>query len=352
MAYVSAKVLNEIINIDEVVEEARTTWEKRQRSRRRLEQWLVKALPAGLVVMSGIFYGLSAPHTAALLTLITPQIGPIAPLGFELGILTLSALREAGWKSHANVAMLLILLILSVVINVAGAFIGVVSAATDTSLASDTLPGLLSKYDTLPAIMQVVLALIAPVGAMIPVMAKLTGEAVMKLALGKVALETQSDDARWIQERPMIVHSALFQAATKTGAGAKTAGNWAAAVVKSLFREDILETGIAAVSDQRIVILEPSRSPMGFLRGIGQSGQSAPVLSVSENQQPLPIVPSKDRDSIRLSKKAIVEWLRDNPQVHHLHPKQMCEVYMETIHGFKSDSGYKTFERAIQELRR
>lgn len=346
MAYVSAKVLSETINIDEVIEEARKTWDKRNRSRRRLEQWLVRLLPVGLVVMTAIFYGLSAPHTAALLTLITPTFGPFAPLGFELGILTLSALREAGWRSRSNTAMLLTLLILSVIINIAGAFIAVVSVATNSSLASDTLSGLLSRFDTLPASIQVVLFLIAPVGAVIPIMAKMTGEAVMKLALGKVSLEMQSDDERWLQERFMVAQSALLQAAISSGAGAKTAGNWAAAVVQQLYREDVRMVG--AISQQRVRFVEEQRQPAGFLRGLSKTVQ--PVLSVSEKADTAGNPLSKDTGLPRLSKRDAIEWLRANEQMQSLHPRAMCKAYMMEKHGIESEAGYKTFERAKQDL--
>jgi hypothetical protein len=282
MGYVSAKVLSEMIDIDGVIEEARDTWEKRQRKRRSLEKWIVRLLPVGLVIMTAIFYGLSAPHTAALLSLITPGFGTVAPLGFELGVLTLAALREAGWRSMTNTVMLLILLALSIVINIAGAFIAVVSLATSTSLSTDTLAGLLARFDTLPATIQVVLMLIAPVGATIPVMAKLTGEAVMKLALGKVTLETQSNDEQWGHERSMVVNSALYQAAIKAGAGSKTAGNWATSVVENIYRDDVQQGSARAVSNQRVGIRELVKRPVGFLTN---SANGANLANVPNSNQ-------------------------------------------------------------------
>lgn len=355
MAYVSAKVLSEQINIDEIKEQARDDWGKRQRKRRSLEKWIVRLLPVGLVTMTVIFYGLSAPHTAALLTLITPSFGGIAPLGFELGVLTLSALREAGWRSWSNALMLFILLALSVVINIAGAFIAVVSLATNSNLMSDTLTGLLSRFDSLPATIQVVLLLIAPVGAMIPVMAKLTGEAVMKLALGKVTLETQNDDAMWANERAMVVRSALYQAAIKAGAGSKTAGNWAGSVVENIYRDDVRQQRVAAIGTNRVGGLRDLvRRPIGFL---GQShdlsqSQESPIVP-QENivvSQTAPVTDRNDSPALRLSKKDVSRWLESNPQVHHLSNREITKIYMAEKFGVETDAGYKTIERARREL--
>lgn len=352
MAHVSAKVLSEIIQIDSVIEEARKEWDKRQRGRRRVEQWLVKLLPAGMIVMAIVFYLLSAPHTSFLLNMITPGRGDVAPIGWEFGIIIVAAFIAAGWRNWVTQSILWILLGLSVLINIAGGFIAVINAA-EINLGAETVGGLLNRVGELPATYQIVLILTIPIGTVIPIIAKFTGEAVVKMTLGVVRFETQNDEERWIQERPMVAHSALFQAAIKEGAGAKTAGNWAAAVVQSLYREDVQQMSAEAIGGQRIRVLDTERRPIGFLPQSGQSGQSAPVLSIPQNPSAGEIVPSKDTNNspvVRLSKRDAVEWLRSNPHMLGKHPREMCKAYMLEVHGFESDSGYKTFERAKSEL--
>lgn len=358
MGYVSAKVLSESIDIDEVIEGARADWESRQRKRRSLEKWLIKSLPFGMVAMVIIFYGLSAPHTALLLGLITPTfVGQyFAPFGWELGVLIFSALREAGWHGRLTGTVLWVLLILSVVINVAGAFIAVVSAGAGVDLQLDTVEQLLGRFGTLPATYQVVLVLLVPIGAVIPIIAKLAGEGVVKLAMGTVTLESQSDDERWLEARFMVVQSALFQAGIKAGAGAKTAGNWAAAVVSNIYREDTRQAN--AVSNKRVRFVEQAAQPMGFLRGNNLSGRQSDALSVpddiSNSDDVRDNTPSKDTTAmptVRLSKKEVVAWLEQQPtDIQGMHPRAMCRVYMQQEHGFESEVGYKTFERAKQTL--
>lgn len=358
MGYVSAKVLSETINIDEVIEGARTEWEGRQKKRRSLERWLIKSLPFGMVLMVAIFYGLSAPHTATLLGLITPGfVGQyLAPLGWELGVLIFSALREAGWHGRLTGAVLMLLLVLSVIINIAGAFIAVVSAGSGVDLQLDTASQLLGRFGTLPATYQVVLILLVPIGAVIPIIAKLAGEGVVKLAMGTVTLDSQSDDERWIESRLMVVQSALFQAGIKGGAGAKTAGNWAAAVVQNIYREDVIST--QAVGRQRVRFATPAAQPMGFLRGNNLSERQSNALSVFDRPENIEDfetnLPSKDTTgtaTVRLSKKEVVEWLQQQPaDVQVMHPRAICKLYMEQKHGYESDAGYKTFERAKQTL--
>lgn len=351
MAHVSAKVLSEIIIVDAVIEEARKEWEKRQRGRRRIEQWVIKLMPAGMIVMAVVFYMLSAPHTSYLLNMITPGRGDVAPIGWEFGIIIVAAFIAAGWQNWVTQSILWILLGLSVLINIAGGFIAVINAA-EINLAGETIGGLLGRVGELPATYQIVLILTFPIGFVIPIIAKFTGEAVVKMTLGIVRFETQNDEERWIQERPMVAHSALFQAAIQKGAGAKTAGNWAAAVVQALYREDVRRMS-AAVGEQRIRVLDLERLPIGFRTQIGQLGQSAPVLNNFQNQQAGEITPSKDTNNspvLRLSKKDAIEWLRNNLHMSAKHPKEICKAYMMEVHGFESDSGYKTFERAKQEL--
>lgn len=83
--YIKFQDLSELVNIGQVEQEARRLWDIQQRKRRRIEHWLIRALPVGLLIMACVFYALSAPHTAYIINLITPGWGWTAPIGFELG---------------------------------------------------------------------------------------------------------------------------------------------------------------------------------------------------------------------------------------------------------------------------
>lgn len=346
--YVSVKDLAERLDIHAIEVEAREQWEKTQRGRRRLEQWLIQLLPFGLVLMVLIFYGLSAPHTAYLLSLITPTfVGQyLAPIGWELGVLIISAFRELGWRNWLTWLSLTVLLSLSIVINIAGGFISVVYGASSTDLGGQTFAGLISQFNSLPAATQIVLLLVVPIGAVIPVMAKLAGEAVVKLALGKVRLEQQSDEERWTLEAARVMYSALLQSALKEGAGAKTAGNWSQTVVDQMY------------AYRPSQFSKPPRSPAlpagqsGTVSGLSTAGfgisKAAAVQTVQvQNDKD----DSPDSDSLRIKKSDVLAWLTQNGTHDALGDRDVCKLYMRDRFGIETDSGYKTIQRARREIR-
>lgn len=361
--YVSIKVLQESIDINEVEKEARATWEREHRKRRRVEQWIIRLLPFGLILMVAIFYGLSAPHTAALLSLITPTpVGQyLAPLGFELGILIIAALIEAGMKSRAAHLILWLLLILSVFINIAGAFIAVVSLATGVTLSGDTVSELLARFTSLPATYQVVLILVPFIGAAIPIVSKLAGEVVVKIALGKIRLERESDEQLWAKDSAKVMRGALLQAAMKMGAGVKTAGNWAASVADQMYGyiEPTTVSTAKAVGKSFNVASDKTVRTMGFL-----PQQTVPDLSQSPNaalqnfenlEIPNNYAEKDSSDSLdtklpRLSKKHVAQWLTDHPEYQQRSDRDVSRAYMLDTFGIDSESGYKTIQRAKKDL--
>lgn len=362
--YVSIKVLQESINITEVEKEARATWEREHRKRRRVEQWIIRLLPFGLILMTMIFYGLSAPHTAALMSLITPTfVGQyLAPLGFELGILIIAALLEAGMRSRAAHLVLWVLLILSIVINIAGAFIAVVSLATGVVLEADTVDQLLQKFTSLPATYQVVLILVPFIGAAIPIVAKLSGEVVVKIALGKIRLERESDQQLWAKDSAKVMHGALLQTAMKMGAGVKTAGNWATSVAEQMYAFQPVEsqgsTAKAVGKPYSVNVDQPSRA-MGFLAQNIVPGQNKSPNGLVENfENPILADLYEEKDSSdgldsklpRLSKKHVTEWLAAHPEYHRRADRDVSRAYMMQTFGIDSDSGYKTIQRAKKDI--
>lgn len=358
--YVSMKVLQESIDIHKVEKDARQKWELEHRKRRRVEQWIIRLLPFGLIMMTLIFYGLSAPHTATLLSLITPTfVGQyLAPLGFELGILIIAALLEAGMRSRAAHFILWVLLLLSIVINVAGAFIAVVSLATGVALQKDTMGDLLARFTSLPATYQIVLILIPFIGAAIPIVSKLAGEVVVKIALGKITLERETDEQLWARESAKVMHGALLQAALRKGAGVKTAGNWAASLAEQMYayQPPAIELPAKAVGKPLKIQADQSVRTMGFQPQNPVPGQSQVVGSPNEIENiPLsqPGRETKDQtdsDLPRLSKKHVTEWLSARPEMHRRSDRDVSRAYMLDVFGIDSDSGYKTVQRAKKDL--
>lgn len=357
--YVSIKVLQESINISEVEQEARAAWEREHRKRRRVEQWIIRLLPFGLILMVCIFYGLSAPHTAALLSLITPTpVGQyLAPLGFELGILIIAALIEAGMRSRAAHIILWLLLILSVVINIAGAFIAVVSLATGVTLSGDTVSELLARFTGLPATYQVVLILVPFIGAAIPIVSKLAGEVVVKIALGKIRLERETDEQLWAKDSAKVMRGALLQAAMKMGAGVKTAGNWAASVADQMYGVVEVSTSTAkAVGKPFNVTSDQPARAMGFLPQQTVPGLSQSPNGILQNSENLDIESAyAENDTIdskvpRLSKKHVTQWLSAHPEYHLRSDRDVSRAYMMDTFGIDSESGYKTIQRAKKDL--
>lgn len=360
MKNVTMRTLQEEIDIDAVERAARKEWEATQRRRRRVEQWIVKLIPFGVVLMTGIFYMLSAPHTAQLLNLITPGFGNLSPLGFELGIIITAALIEGGWKNTLSKAMLTLLLFLSVIINIAGAFIAVVTLATGVELSRDTVTQLINRFSSLPATYQVVLILVPFVGATIPIMAKLTGEVVIKMAMGKIVLERESNDQVWAREALKVMHGALLQAAMKKGAGIKTAGNWSRSIVDQMYsyKEPEKSKQTTKATGQPLVTPQLSgQAPMGFKAHLEATGQSQTVPNSLEihrmSQADDEGYEEKDlRDGLvpRLSKKHVRRWMEEHPEHQYRSDREISRLYMHETFGVDSETGYKTVQRVKKDM--
>lgn len=249
MARITLAELGLLISTGDIEEEARKKWDKQEKARRGLSQVVVSLMPLLVLVMMAVFYLLSAPHTAELLDKITPGYGWVAPIGFELGVLIVSALRELGWK-HADWRrdpsrfILGLLMFISITINVFGGFIAIVTK--DSALKLSTVQDLLGALPTLPATSQILLiGLVIPIGIVIPIMAWYSGETLIKLALGRIQLSAENGEDRWLKDRRKILQQALFTEAIKHGAGQATAGQWSQTMVYRWYKEVIHEDQVA-----------------------------------------------------------------------------------------------------------
>jgi len=306
MGTVTLKDLNQRIDVSLVQTQARGKWEKRERGRLSLEHRILNLLPIGLVVMVAVFYSLSAPHTAHILNMVTPGWGVIAPIGFEIGLLIISALIEAGWKARIMYMVLGLLLVMSVVINIAASFLVVVavSPVVGGDISTYTFQELLGLYPTLPASVQVVILMVVPVGFTIPVVTKLAGEAVTKLALGKVTLNSRSVDDLWARVEQHEVKSALMQAAREKGAGVKTAGRWASLVVEQIYGDTQSMSAIGSVGSVGNSQIDGRKHAYAFHEMHSQQAK------IDDNSQfPIPI-----GNSLSPKMAVAVRWLEEHPE--------------------------------------
>lgn len=372
---VTMKNLQEQIVIHDVERDARARWDRQRRRSRRLEQWIVRGLPFAVLIMAIVFYTLSAPHTAGILDLITPGWGRYAPIGWELGILAIAALIEVGARKRIMHAVLYTLLVMAIVINVAGAFIAVTEYAAPgaAGVADATFADLLARYGGLPARYQVVLLLVVPVGAVIPVIAKLTGEIIIRLALGSIKLERTSDDVLWARDAHKVMHAALMQAALACGAGVKTASGWALSVADNLYAyrpplppDDARAATLpaptpAARAGGIIAFHEMSARHLGQMGQLGQSQTDFENIELSQtggknalNAREIDRKDSPDAGqsqlSQRVSKRHVGEWLAERPELLARSDRDIARLYMQDVFGMDSDSAYKTVQRARKDI--
>jgi hypothetical protein len=341
MTQVTLRDLNEWIDIQAEQDSARSAFEAQQSRRRSLNGWLVVLLPWSQLIVFVVFYLLSAPHTVYLVERITPGAGKLAPVGLELGVIFVAAMRQKGWRNALTFGVLWALMVVNVIINVGGGFIAVVQSATAQDMGQLTLPQIMGRFGTLPAEYQILFPLVVIIGALVPVMGKFSGEAVIKLATGEIKLESVTVEDLWLKEQPGQVKSALMRAALKKGAGARTAGAWAQRIVDELYGDD--DTVHVISGQSRTVPVVPAvstvRAEMGFAANL-------PVQVDTQNLQD-----SGTRETV-LRAAMVAEWVDSHPdEVREMlarpgNKRGISQAISQAIAG-KPD-GYKTVERVLK----
>lgn len=344
MPQVTLRELSEWVDIQEIQDTARATFEAQQRRRRNLNSWLVVLLPWFQVVSFIVFYLLSAPHTVYLMERITPNWGKFAPIGLEFGVVFVAAMRHKGWRGSLTFGILWALVVVNVIINIGGGFIAVVHSSSDGTMSSATMLEIISRFVTLPAEYQVLFPLVVIVGVLVPIMGKFSGEAVIKLTSGEIKLEVITLDDLWAKEQFGYVKSALMRFALKKGAGAKTSGSWAQRIAEEML--DGMDEAVNIVSGQS---RDMSHVPE-FPRVQPEMGFGAYVQAQKDVQN------SEDTGTRGTVMRAalVSQWIKDNPDTLRQMLSQpgarrnVSRAISREIAG--NEAGYKTVERVLKAM--
>lgn len=344
MPQVTLRDLSEWVDIQEIQDTARATFEAQQRRRRNLNAWLVMLLPWFQLVSFVVFYALSAPHTVYLMERITPIWGKLAPIGLELGVVFVAAMRHKNWRGFLTFSILWSLVLVSVIINIGGGFIAVVHSSSDSTMATATMVEIIARFATLPAEYQVLFPLVVIVGTLIPIMGKFSGEAVIKLTSGEIKLEVVTLEDLWEKEQFGYVKSALMRFALKKGAGAKTSGSWAQRIAEQML--DDVDDVVNAVSGQsRDMSHVPSFPKVQAEMGFGGMVQAQKDIQNTEDTGTHGTV---------MRAALVSQWVKDNPerlQEMLSRPgarRGVSRAISQEIAG--NPSGYKTVERVLKSM--
>jgi hypothetical protein len=125
---------------------------------------------------------------------------------------------------------------MSMAINVVGGFMAVVSMGVGSDMVNGVpiqqlnMLSLLDQFGIIPAGYQAALLLVVPLGIIIPLIAAAVGHIIIRMALGRVKLEQDTDEQRWAKEAAGVMYQALMSEALRIGATTTTAAKWAQAV--------------------------------------------------------------------------------------------------------------------------
>lgn len=233
------------LNIPAIRAEARAEWEARVRKSLSVQERIGESVPWWLVLIAGVFFLLSVPHTVAIFNKITPMVGYVAPVGVEFGLLYAAFRRRQVPRMSPQLILLEVLLFFTaVVVNGAGSFEAVVSATRE--IQGMSFEQLLGQYRNLPATSQVAL-LLAPIAAIIiPIGTIVAGEGLATLLLER---RVQGDllEARWREDAVTVEFEALRDAALMSGMTPGRAVRWAEQVASVPRPQPSAATGSSAV---------------------------------------------------------------------------------------------------------
>ena len=228
-------------NVTEVRQQARNDWESEFKRRMTIQERIRESIPWWLVIVAGVFFALSVPHTMTVFDKITPGWGKLAPFGIEFGLLYASFRRRVGQRTFQLTVLEILLFLTAILVNGAGSLEAVVASTQDVQGLS--VSDLMARMGDLPATSQVALVLVPLAAFIIPIGTVAAGEGLAALALeyretGNMLLD------QWDVVSKDMEFMALRDAAINMGRTPRQAKKWAAEVV-----ELKLETSTPKVSE-------------------------------------------------------------------------------------------------------
>lgn len=287
--------------------QARADWERQERRKIAIQERIGQAVPWALVVIAGVFFALSAPHTAGTFDQLTPGWGWVAPIGVELGLLYAAFRRrqakEAGHRIPAMLRVLeTLLFVTAIIVNGAGAF---TAAVNSTGLGEFPLGQIIDRFGSLPATSQVALTL-APISALIiPIGTSVAGEGVAALIFERRQTGSLLDQ-RWESVGAWVEFYALRDAALDNGLSPGEANRWAARI-----------TG---------VVLSITTDKLDGHR-TGMDGQTADTIAHSLNGQP---------KRTTNKRQIVLDYLSEHPEARNDSVRELARrtgVSKSTIHA-------------------
>lgn len=264
---VTGEVLRRTIDVGTIISEARGKFDAEMMRKLSVSEWLVRALPWAVLAANIVFFFMSAPHTINMLRNILPDlIAVAAPLGIELFILPISALIFLGWKNTLTLSMLFMLIGIAITINIGGSLTAVIHGS-GAAVESATLEQLIGMLGSLPAEKQILFVVAVLLGVCIPLLNKLTGEAIVRIATGDVKLNTTNLDELWAKEELVKVRGALYSAALRQGASSYLAGDYAEKVSRQMCGEAY--TKVVAVTSNPMPTNPSSKGVVAEHRSMG-----------------------------------------------------------------------------------
>lgn len=216
--------MTENLDIGTLYRQERARWLKEEAPRRSFRDMIASSVPYWIIIVALVLFGLSAPHTAKIFTMITPQWGVIAPIGVEFGLLYAAFRRRLARSQDEQLpwtlwAMEILLFITAILVNGAGAFVSVVSV---TNLDTLSFSAIMDVFTTIPATSQAALIMAGLSSLIIPIGTLVAGDGLADLTLEQRNIH-DFRETQWREVETNILYRALFVHYGKEGLSEKAA---------------------------------------------------------------------------------------------------------------------------------
>jgi hypothetical protein len=228
------KTMDTQLDIEIIFRQERKRWLREEAPRRSFRDVVAGSVPYWIVIVALVLFGLSAPHTAHIFNMLTPQWGYIAPVGVEFGLLY-AAFRRRLVKAEGQSlpwtlrALELLLFLTAILVNGAGAFASVVQA---TGLVDLSFSAITEGFGGLPATSQAALLMAGLSALIIPIGTLVAGDGLADLTLEKRE-HTDFREQRWKEVELQVVYRAVYVRYLQQGLPDKEAKKRAISEVRS-----------------------------------------------------------------------------------------------------------------------